>query len=188
MVFAIVVADSGNSSCMAENGLHDGQTSDLEFNGVWRDIDHGAINSLYCFLRIYGWPGDYAQCLAATKVDGLPENSHELLQVANRLGQELDARLVTPAHLNKLRLPVIIHIDGDRPEEGSFGVLLQVDDRRVVLMNGPSATIVNMNRETFLRRWSGAVFMPGESQNIEMLAAASGTCVGLLISYFLFRR
>ncbi len=188
MVFGTVVAASGNSSCMVENGLKDGQMSDLEFNGVWRDIDHGAINSLYCLLRIYGWPGDYGQCLAATNANGLPQNSHELLRVANGLGQELDARLVTPADLNKVRLPVIIHIDGDRLEEGSFGVLLQVDDRRVVLMNGPSATIVSVDRETFLRRWSGAVFMPGEMQNIEMLAAASGIGVGLLISYFLFRR
>ena len=157
---------------------------------VWRDAAHAGTNSLYCFLKIHGKQIPQSEFETREGNAPLPQNVAELIAFARDLGHELEARSVSPDDLAKIPLPAIIHFDGDDISQGSLNILLQVDSRRFVFMDGATAIVSSVNREPFLRRWSGVVVMfRQERERLSPAVASSvGIVAGFLLVIFLLRR
>lgn len=119
----------------------------------WRDAEHGGQNCLYLFLRLTGKEVSYS---SLTDTSGRPPQSlDELGRIARVHDSLASVRQLKPVDLALVKLPAIMHLDGDDPLQGCFVLLLQKQDHGLVFMNGPSATINSMTREEFFRRWSG---------------------------------
>jgi hypothetical protein len=129
-------------------------------DGSWRDLQHGGFNALYFLLKVYGEPRNYEQCLAEACSDGLPQTVSDIIAAARKLDCPLHARFVSPEQLSSLRLPAIVHMEGDSSANGYFFVVLQIQSHQVIYLDGPSATICTIDRESFLRRWSGIAVGP----------------------------
>ncbi len=153
---------------------------------VWRDIEHGGFNALFFLLKVYGDARTYNECLAKMEGHQLPQTLAGVLATAESLGCPLQARSLSPEQLDNVRLPAIVHMFGDNLTEGSFLVLLQNHDpRRVLYLNGASATIATMDRESFLRRWSGVVVnVPSRSFWIETGLVLFGVMCGLWLARY----
>src|SRR5262249_24718495 len=106
-----------------------------------------------------------------------------------RLGRPMQARYVSPEQLESIRLPVIVHIDGDDSNKGFFFVVLQNQPQQITYLDGPSETICRMDKESFLRRWSGVV--AGVSSRLiwaEVAEAGVGVLFGLSLSLIWLRK
>lgn len=124
---------------------------------VWRDADHGGLNVLYLFLRVHGWTGSYLDLMAKSPTRDLPATLSDLKATARNCGWSVRGRRLSPADLYSLDLPAIIHVDGDSPGTGAFLLFLGINKTQVLYCDGPSATVQQLDRESFLRRWSGVV-------------------------------
>lgn len=149
-------------SCLAVfSGLNRAQDlQGSEADATWRDLDHGGFNALYFLLRIYGTTRTYDECLKDLGDSPLPQSLADIVSAASRLSMQLQALFVTPEQLASARLPLLTHVAGDDVTAGYFCVLLQVQKERIVYLDGPSGTICSVEKEPFLRRWSGAILVP----------------------------
>jgi hypothetical protein len=127
---------------------------------TWRDANHGGFNALYFFLKVYGDSRPYNECLMKMQNDRLPQTLSDMLAAAESLGHPLQAIYASPEQLKTLNLPVIVHVEGDTAANGYFFVILQDQGQRVVYLDGPSAAVYTMDKELFLRRWSGVAVIP----------------------------
>lgn len=118
----------------------------------------------------------------------LPNTLSELLITANKLGHTLKVRYLSPDELVLLPLPAIVHVDGDSPSGGTFLLLLQIQAKTVIFMNGPSATINSLSREDFFRKWSGVTLFSVSNADHCALELISGMVIGLSTAAYLKRK
>jgi hypothetical protein len=154
-------------------------SSAAEIDTAWRNASHGGLNALYCLLRIHGSRGDYTTCMDAAHGAGLPQSVADVVSFSSRLGSKVAARRVSPKELASLKLPVLIHLEGDVASTGCFAVLLQRQAKQLVFFNGASATVDTISNETFLRRWSGVVIVPAPNRIHRLVSLSCGVLCGL---------
>lgn len=157
MILVVIVRGSYQSS--ADTGPTSAPSGEPP-GVVWRGERFGGLNCLLFLSYIYGNTATYGDCVNSLGADPPPNDGAEILRAAKRLGFPLEARALSPKELDAVQLPVIVHLDGDRPGEGLFYVLLGRNSSLVCLMEGPRAIVLNLDKEVFLRRWSGVVIHP----------------------------
>lgn len=124
---------------------------------TWRDAEHNGANALYLLLKTHGLSMSYEDFLQCAQGPALPQSLTELLAMSRELSQPIEARAITPDELGSMSLPVLTHLEGASPEDGAFVVVLQMQQRAIIVFHGASASIVAMDKESFFRRWSGVV-------------------------------
>lgn len=153
---------------------------------IWRDAQHGGLNCLLLLCNIHEHMIKYEDCLKSIDKNSLPESAADILQFAKRIGFTLEARSVSPSELNSVRLPVIIHMDGDSPASGYFSVLVGRSPSRVSVFVGPTAVVISMDKELFLRRWSGVIMYP--KRNIFLATPTFAAFIIAMVITSLIRR
>lgn len=148
-------------------------------NERWRDAEHGGANALYVLLRLYGYSGSYEEALSRLPEERLPSTLEEMLSFSTQLGYAVRARQLVPSDLNKVTLPIIIHLDGESTTRGAYVLLLRLFEKDVEFMNGPSATIGYMKYEDLLRKWSGVALIPAASKPNCIKEAVGGVVAGM---------
>lgn len=145
---------------------------------IWRAPRYGGLNCLLLLFYLHGNTTDYGDCVKLIGADRPPHTAPEIMEAAARLDFPLKARAVSPEELDTIPLPVIVHLAGDNPKEGLFCVLLGRNPSRMCVMSGPDAAVVSMNRELFLRSWSGTIMYPRRQR----LFLATPTSIALVIA------
>jgi hypothetical protein len=141
---------------------------------TWRGERYGGLNCLLLLFYLHGNKTEYSDCARSIGIISPPNTGAEILRAAKRLNFPLEARAISPQDLETVKLPVIVHLDGDRPSEGLFYVLLGRNPSLMLLMEGPGATVVSLDREVFLRRWTGVIMYPKQWRFL-----GTPTCVAL---------
>jgi len=160
----------------------------MQCKQAWRDVDHAGFNAIYFLMKVHGKAQTYDQCLRETVAMPLPQTLAEILTTADCLGMPLQPRSLSPQQLDELRLPAIAHLEGDNPAEGWFVVLLQVRDRAVVYLNGSTGTVGKLDKEMFLRRWSGVVATPSTNSIwVDVCMVVFGLVSGLSLARLYYR-
>lgn len=149
---------------------------------VWRDGQHGGLNCLVLLSHIYEREDSYDDFATSLAGERLPETVSDLLFLAKRCDFPLEARSLSPTDLDTLRLPVLVHLDGDETSKGIFNVLLGISDARVLYMEGPAAAVLSMDKELFLRRWTGVAVFPRESAPFPTVYASAAAGVTIAMS------
>jgi hypothetical protein len=154
-----------------------------DLSGVtWRGARYGGLNCLLLLFYLHGNKTEYSDCVRSIGIGSTPNTGAEILRAAKRLNFPLEARTISPEELETVHLPVIVHIDGDGPTEGLFCVLLGGNPSRVHLMEGPGAIVVGMDKEVFLRRWTGVIMYP---KRWRLLGTPTCVALSLVISFVL---
>lgn len=155
---------------------------------AWRCPANGGINILYCYLRINRIPCGYSNLLRSQDkvLDNREFTALTMEQLAAQNGLPLKAVALTMKDLKACSLPVIVHMDGESPQAGAFLLIFGISDHEVDFMYGPSASIGNMDLESFMRVWSGTALLPTkEHHKHELIPFICGFGIGLvLIAYF----
>jgi ABC-type bacteriocin/lantibiotic exporter with double-glycine peptidase domain len=155
---------------------------------AWRCPTNGGINVLYCYLRINGIPCSYSNLLRSQEeiLDNREFTALTMEQLAAKNSRPLEAVSLNMGDLKSCSLPVIVHMDGESPQAGAFLLLFGISDREVDFMYGPSASIRNMDPESFMRVWSGTALLPAKEHHLqEIIPFIFGLGIGLvLIAYY----
>jgi hypothetical protein len=151
---------------------------------IWRDARYGGRNCLLFLLYIYGDVNDANKYLGTIDQYSPPQTAGAIVSLADELGFPVMARSVSSEDLDTVQLPVIVHLDGDNPTEGSFHVLLGRNSSRFAYMNGPATVILSEEKELFLRRWSGVVIMPRPKNTSVTLQTVTAFSIGLGFALF----
>lgn len=150
----------------------------------WRSAENGAVNTLYCYLRIRGCSCDYQElCRIGNTYDTFCNSAADLCDLSEKHGNPLVAASLTKDKLLSCSFPVIVHIDGDSPTRGAFLLLLNVTSDDVYYVNGPSATITQMDRESFFRVWSTVAMLPKGELPWRSLLCLVGVLTGAMLPY-----
>lgn len=167
-------------NCQAQNG-------ETERQYLWRNEAHAGVNSLFLYLRALDRPVSYSVLI--DQQGKLPESVTEMLSLSRRIGFPCVARRITPDDLQFMRLPLIVHVDGDDPSEGDFLMVTHIEDR-VRFFECSSMLLAELSRESFLRRWNGVVILEDEAPyrlTRFYCTALIGLGLGFSIRYFFFR-
>ena len=159
---------------------------------TWRCAANGGINALYCYLKINDVRCEYTDLLNERKRRcGTNEmTAIDLAEIASRYGVPLRTFSVNMHELGSCPRPLIVHMDGESTDYGAFLLIISINGGIVEFVNGPTATIQEMDLENFRRVWSGYVLMASSSGSSEFLWAISiGFASGLtfILIYRIFR-
>lgn len=156
----------------------------------WRCAENGGVNVLFCYLRAHGIRCDYAELLGRQAALGTASrNAAGLERIALEEGSPLRTVSLTMETLSSCEFPLIVHMDGATPEAGAFLLVVSMTPRIVYYVNGPSATIQSMDRESFRRVWSGCAFVPPSRRKRDFWLSVAGFGLGLALQLgFLFSR
>lgn len=127
-------------------------------NEPWRNPRFGGANALFIYMRVYGKHIDYDALRKESKqlLDTNKEESMFVLkELAARHGFHLEAKKLTVDQLKASAKPILVHMDGETPEEGAFLLVLEMNANTVFLVNGTTATINSVSLEDFRRVWTG---------------------------------
>lgn len=156
--------------------------------GIWRNTNHAGSNALFLFLKIHGESPSAEAIEELEYRRGNPTNISDLLGFAKDLGYQLEARQISPDDFSKLPLPAIVHLDSDNVDKGYITLLLQVDAHRVIYMDGGSASVSTMNREHFLRQWTGVAVIPKNDSATSNYYTVACLLAAFATPYLFFRR
>lgn len=151
----------------------------------WRSPANGGINILYCYLRINGVSCEYSNLLRSQEevTDNKEFTALTMEQLATKNGLPLKAVLLDMKDLKACSLPVIVHIDGESLDAGAFLLLFGISDHEIDFMYGPSASVRNMDLESFMRVWSGTALLPTkEHHKGEVIPLIFGFGIGLVLT------
>ena len=122
------------------------------------------VNSLFALLRLYGVSAKRAEVVLRTRLTGRGSTVAELMECARQYDLPLCAVRATPARLETLPLPAVVHLDGD--VRGHFCVLTAVRRASVDIIDGNSlARRRDVSKGAFLRDWSGVVLLVDQRAN-----------------------
>jgi hypothetical protein len=151
---------------------------------IWRCPENGGINVLYCYLRVNDLKCEYADLLR--EESNIIGNGNCSLLTLAELSSKHAVRLrpvsLTVDELFACPKPVVVHMDGRRPDVGAFLLVLDVNGLVVHFLNGPSATIHELPLEDFRRVWSGYALLPGVNSAKDEFLGLLGMAVGLAFS------
>jgi ABC-type bacteriocin/lantibiotic exporter with double-glycine peptidase domain len=151
---------------------------------VWRCPANDGINILYCYLRINGMPCDYSNLLRSQEaiLDKREFTALTMEELAAKNGLPLKTVALTMKDLKACSLPVIVHMDGESTQAGAFLLLFGISDTEVAVMYGPTASIRNMDLESFMRVWSGTALLPAKQHHKrEIIPFIFGFGIGLFL-------
>ncbi|MCL5745467.1 MAG: cysteine peptidase family C39 domain-containing protein [Acidobacteria bacterium] len=119
----------------------------------------------------------------------MPYTINTLAKMAADFGVALRPVFLNMSELRTCRKPVIVHVQGASPDEGTFLLVLRLTGRRVVYMNGPSATVGTIQQDTFRRVWSGCALLPADSAltHAALCVALFFTGLGLAVAWAMAR-
>jgi ABC-type bacteriocin/lantibiotic exporter with double-glycine peptidase domain len=121
---------------------------------LWRVPENDGVNCLYLQLRFLGYTESYESFRRLTP-DGRRYQTMSALSVAAaRLGYDLVPVRLTRHELEKLRAPVIAHLEGRGPASGQFGLVLGCYGNEVALVEGGAVLRRVVPRDEFLRSWT----------------------------------
>ena len=126
----------------------------------WRCPANGGVNVLYCYLQVNGIECRYSGLVQEQSGSTETHTVASLAELARKSGIPLRPVSLTMDELTKCARPVIVHMDGTSPEQGAFLLILSMTDDSIHYINGPSATMHHMARDSFRRIWSGAALLP----------------------------
>jgi ABC-type bacteriocin/lantibiotic exporter with double-glycine peptidase domain len=110
-----------------------------------------------------------------------PCTAATLVHLAQKSGVRLRTVSLTMKELDSCAKPVIVHVDSDTPEAGSFLLLLSIADEQVMFIDGPSACMHAMSVEDFRRVWSGFALLPTADPKQDLVYGAIGFLAALLL-------
>lgn len=153
----------------------------------WRNQRNGAINVLYCYLRVNSSACTYSSLLQDQATLPTRQTATSLAQLASMQGFALSPYSLSMKQLELCAFPVIVHVDGDGPEVGAFFLLLSVTDKAVIYINGPSASVQSMSREDFRRVWSGIALLQSTNRQKAVIFSGLGFGFGLTLPLLAFK-
>jgi hypothetical protein len=155
----------------------------------WRCADRGGVNVLYCYLRANGVACEYLQLVKEQmeETGGKIHTAVTLMHLAAKNSLPLQAFSLTMSELKACTMPVIVHIDGETPEAGAFLLVLDINDKEIYFVSGPSASVQSISAEDFRRAWSGVALLPVTSWKGNAILWAIGFGVGLVLPTFIWR-
>ena len=155
-----------------------------EFSGqTWRSAENGGVNVLYCYLRINGVTCEYAELLEELSRSGTGNYSAlTLAKAATRNAFPMRTAALTMDDLRSCALPIIVHMDGETPDVGTFLLLTGITENVVYYVNGPCASIRVMYLHDFRRIWSGFALVPTTRRNVNAILWILGFGLGLGLS------
>ncbi len=164
-----------------------GQTSkglplDEGWCSTWRQGGFDAVTSLYIFFRIEGIPVQY-QDLATDNRLRRRCSFANVLSVARELGANVSLRKCTITELQRMPLPLLLHLDSDRDSSGGeFVVLINRSGESWISVRGSSGTIHTLKHDELFRHWSGYVMNTNRHTSIWYILAAvfSGWPLGIV--------
>lgn len=158
--------------------------------GDWRSYPMCGVNSLYVAARLRGVDVAYEDL-----VERVPRTEHgsslaDVANAASALG--LQGRTVkgAPDALRTLSYPVIAHLQSAESATGHFVVILDEEDGRLLVVDGTTADMRFVQREAFLRDWTGylVVFEPSPTLWATRVALLVATAAGFPVFFWWRRR
>lgn len=144
--------------------------------GFWRLPENDGLNCLYLQLRLMGYPKPYESYLQEIGHRAVPHDLASLKATAGRLGFSLVPSRLTMTEVDSVPVPVIAHLERGERGSGYFGLIIDTNEREVVVFHGGMASIEVLPRDNFRREWSGFALVPGEqsewSSKVRRLLAA----------------
>lgn len=149
---------------------------------AWRCPANGGVNVLYCYLGAHGIQCQYGDLVRHQLQEGTAKGhtAITLTHLAAKTGRPLRVVSLTMHELTTCSKPVIVHMDGRTPEAGAFLLVLNISETAVIFVNGPTATIQTMSRESFRRVWSGIALLPVSDHNKLIGFSTIGFSIGLI--------
>lgn len=158
----------------------------------WRTPANGGVNVLFYFLSVHRIRCNYDDLVQDQAELGASKRHTPLtlISIADEYGVRLQPVLLSMDQLGSAPLPVIVRLDGNTPETGAFQLVIAVSKNTVVYINGPTATINELERAAFRRVWSGIALIPVATRGAEIRFGLCGLPLGiaLVVAYRLFRR
>jgi Peptidase C39 family len=128
--------------------------------GFWRRTDNDGILCLFLELRWCGYNRSFEQYLAEIGDDTKPRDFKSLVSAAKRLGYDLAPIQISMTDIEKMDVPPLVHLERTDGGSGYFAVVVECNERFVLLVNGPQAAIRQIRKDTFRREWSGYALVP----------------------------
>lgn len=179
-------------SLPAGQSAGDGAASeDIAF---WRGARNCGPNCLYLMLSSAGQEVSYQQLLDRIELGSRGTTLAQLRDAALSLGHDVAVYRGTPADLETLPLPVILHLDRDSGDVQGMGhfVLLTTYDKAMqeaMLFDGTTGAPTAISFESLRRMWSGYLLCLEPKSNaipfLGSMVATMGVCaaVGILVRY-----
>ncbi len=125
----------------------------------WRDSVNCGPNCVYLVLRLEGYEVTYRQIRDALKLGPLGCTIADMQTTLAKFG--LNSSPVR-CQLDELEphLPAIVHLEADTSDLGHFVTVLGCDSKSVFVVETLNAQVVPVDRNEFLRQWSGAALVP----------------------------
>lgn len=150
-----------SSGCAAESISQLDDSDSLSPSQVWRSSENDALNALELYFRIQG-----KNICRETIKSVLPFGQLSLADLSSastRLGVPQIAVRPMLKDLEKMPIPVIVHLHDDKEEHGGYFVLFRLSESRVDLVNASTVAIESMNIDEFRHKWSGFALERSES-------------------------
>jgi hypothetical protein len=128
---------------------------------AWRRIENDGVNCLYLELQWCGYEQPFEQYLTEVGNGAQLRDLGAMAAAARRLGYELEPMHLSMAELESTKVPVIAHLERTDQHTGYFAVVVEFNQRFVLLVNGPQASVRQVTKDTFRREWSGYALLPG---------------------------
>lgn len=156
IMFLLTCLPDGDEICRAEDANRHPQI-------VWRDSLHAGVNALFLYLRSLDRSVSYFELIEPHRA--LPVSVADIVNLSQLTAFRCKARRISPVDLKEMSLPLIVHVDGDNPDLGSFLLVTHIGDR-VRYFECASMLLSDLNYESFLRQWSGVVIVEDRDNKI----------------------
>jgi hypothetical protein len=153
---------------------------------VWRKAENDAINCLYFLLRLSEIEVSYHDVAAYFDYGARTTSCQELAKAAGYFGLQLEVRRCRPADIEVLDYPAIVYLENSVGDPGRVSVVLSMRDSRCLLVEGPTASLASISRDSFLRTWSGYALLPPRQGIAHNGTAVSLSCICVVVAHKIY--
>jgi hypothetical protein len=127
---------------------------------MWRTREADGVNCLFLQMRLLGYPQTYQKFRNAIGDIHEFQDIASLAHLAEHNGVDLVPVKLKSSELLRIGYPVLVHVEPEGVNTGGFCLFLGGNDHLIELIEGSSVRRIEMERERFLRIWSGYALVP----------------------------
>jgi len=148
---------------------------------LWRKPTNDGINCLYMQLRLLGYRGDYYTFREEASDGAEFQSLASLARLAKRFGYDLEPRQLTTSELAQLGRPVLVHIENDGIEAGTFCLVYHLNNQSVGVIDGSTVRWMVMSSDSFGRVWSRYALVLRPASESFTLVRRCGTALLIVV-------